>query len=277
MVSKMGYLYLFDCLSGKALYRARITTDTVFVTCGVSATGGLLGITARKGQLLQVSLNEQTLVPYVVSTLRDNALGLALASRLNLPGADDLYVAEFNRLLGGGDVAGAAKLASESPNGLLRTAETIQRFQGIPGQPGQPQPVFQYFHLLLERGKLNSLESTELAKLVIAQGRTQFLEKWLTEDKLECSEQLGDLVVQSDVNMALSVYLRANVPEKAVNCFLQRGEYDKIAAYAAKVGYRCDYGVMLGNLARQNPAGALDFAKQLSCLLYTSPSPRDRG
>ena len=65
-----------------------------------------------------------------------------------------------------------------------------------------------------------------------------------------CSEQLGDLVVQSDVNMALSVYLRANVPEKAVNCFLQRGEYDKIAAYAAKVGYRCDYGVMLGNLAR---------------------------
>ena len=53
----------------------------------------------------------------------------------------------------------------------------------------------------------------ELAKPVIAQGRTQFLEKWLTEDKLECSEQLGDFVVQSDVNMALSVYLRANVPE----------------------------------------------------------------
>ena len=155
---------------------------------------------------------------------------------------------------------------------MLRTAETIQRFQGLPGQPGQPQPVFQYFHLLLERGKLNSLESMELAKPVIAQGRTQFLEKWLTEDKLECSEQLGDLVVQSDVNMALSVYLRANVPEKAVNCFLQRGEYDKIAAYAAKVGYRCDYGVMLGNLARQNPAGALDFAKQLSAGSLVDPN-----
>ncbi|KAH8049268.1 hypothetical protein JL720_15657 [Aureococcus anophagefferens] len=85
----------------------RITTDTVFVTCGVSATGGLLGITARKGQLLQVSLNEQTPCP-TSCRARDNALGIALASRLNLPGADDLYVAEFNRLLGGGDVAGAA-------------------------------------------------------------------------------------------------------------------------------------------------------------------------
>ena len=153
---------------------------------------------------------------------------------------------------------------------MLRTAETIQRFQGLPGWPTLPT-VFQYFHLLLERGKLNSLESMELAKPVIAQGRTQFLEKWLTEDKLECSEQLGDLVVQSDVNMALSVYLRANVPEKAVNCFLQRGEYDKIAAYAAKVGYRCDYGVMLGNLARQNPAGALDLPNSF-CREFVDPN-----
>ena len=73
MVSKMGYLYLFDCLSGKALCRARITTDTVFVTCPQTSTGGILGVTARKGQLLQVSVNEQTLVPYVVSTLRESA------------------------------------------------------------------------------------------------------------------------------------------------------------------------------------------------------------
>ena len=64
MVTKMGYLYLFDCLSGKALYRARITTDTIFVTCAQSSTGGILGITARKGQLLQVALNEATLVPH---------------------------------------------------------------------------------------------------------------------------------------------------------------------------------------------------------------------
>ena len=155
---------------------------------------------------------------------------------------------------------------------MLRTAETIQRFQGIPGQPGQPQPVFQYFHMLLEKGKLNALESMELAKPVLQQGRTQFLEKWLTEDKLECSEQLGDLVMQTDVNMALSVYLRANVPEKAINCFLQRGEFDKIAAYATKVGYRCDYSFMLGNLVRANPPGALDFAKQLAAGSLVDPN-----
>ena len=172
--------------------------------------------------------------------------------------------AQFNRLMGANDVAGAAKLAAESPQGILRTPQTIQRFQAIPGQQGSPQPVFQYFHALLEKGKLNQMESMELARPVLQQGRTQLLEKWLTDDKLECSEQLGDLVAQTDVNMALSVYLRANVPEKAINCFVQKGEYDKIVPYATQANYRCDYSFMLQNLVRTNPGGALEFAKQLA-------------
>jgi hypothetical protein len=34
----------------------------------------------------------------------------------------------------------------------------------VPPVAGQPQPVFQYFSVLLEKGKLNQLESVELAK-----------------------------------------------------------------------------------------------------------------
>lgn len=82
------------------------------------------------------------------------------------------------------------------------------------------------------------------------------------QDKLECSEELGDLISQVDSNMALSVYLRANAAEKVVNSFSQRGEFDKMVAYASKVGYRCDYTVMLQNMVRTNPQGALAFAKK---------------
>lgn len=38
--------------------------------------------------------------------------------------------------------------------------------------------------------------------------------------------------------MALSVYLRANAAEKVVNSFSQRGEFDKMVAYASKVCVR---------------------------------------
>ena len=45
---------------------------------------------------------------------------------------------------------------------------------------------------------------------------------------------------------------------------MQRGEFDKIVAYATRVGYRVDYSFMLQQLVRSNPQGALDFAKRLA-------------
>ena len=190
MITKMGYLFMFDIHSARALYRARISTDTVFSACPQTSTGGVLGCTIRKGQILQMQVNEETLVPYIMNTLRDNQLAISLAGRMNLPGAEQLYQAEFERLMTAQDVAGAAKLAAKAPQGLLRNAATIARFQQIPAQPGQPQPVFQYFSTLLEKGKLNASESIELARPVLQQGRANLLTKWLQEDKLECSEQV---------------------------------------------------------------------------------------
>ncbi len=40
------------------------------------------------------------------------------------------------------------------------------------------------------------------------------IEKWLKEGKLECSEELGDIVRLHDLNLALSIYLKAGVPHK---------------------------------------------------------------
>ena len=98
--------------------------------------------------------------------------------------------------------------------GVLRAPETIQRFQQVPTQPGQTSPLLQYFGILLESSQLNKYEALELCRPVLAQGKKQLIEKWLKEDKLECSEELGELVKQVDPTLALSVFLRAGVPGK---------------------------------------------------------------
>ncbi|XP_062113970.1 clathrin heavy chain 2-like [Humulus lupulus] len=79
-------------------------------------------------------------------------------------------------------------------NLLLRTPDTVAKFQSVPGQTGQTPPLLQYFGTLLTRGKLNAYESLELSRLVVNQNKNNLLENWLAEDKLECSEELGDLV-----------------------------------------------------------------------------------
>ena len=53
--------------------------------------------------------------------------------------------------------------------------------------------------------------------------------------QLECSEELGDLVKSVDPTLALSVYLRANVPNKVIQCFAETGQFQKIVLYAKKV------------------------------------------
>ena len=86
--------------------------------------------------------------------------------------------------------AEAAKIAANSPRGILRTPQTIETFKKLPNMPGTLSPILQYFGILLEKGELNKYESLELARPVIAQGKRQLLEKWLKENKvgLGCAE-----------------------------------------------------------------------------------------
>lgn len=186
-VTKFGYCHVHDLESGAMIYMNRISSETIFVTTDHTATGGLIGVN-RKGQVLSVSLDESTAVPYIVGQLKNLQLALSLATRGNLPGAENLIMHQFEQLLAHGDYKGAAKIAADSPAGALRTAQTIQRFQQAPAMAGQPSPILTYFGSLLEKGKLNKLESLELAKPVLQQGKKDLLAKWLQEDKLDCSE-----------------------------------------------------------------------------------------
>ena len=227
-------------------------------------TGGVLAVTARTGQVLLLTLNLTNLVPYVTNVLRNTALAMSLAARLGLGGADELYTSQFNEMLGRGDVEGAAKLAASSPGGILRTAATIARFQAMPAPEGGQPPALRYFAALMEAGKLNKVESLELARPALQQGRAALLEKWLTEDKVTCSEQLGDMVLPLNPKLALSVYLRAgDAHEKVVQCLLATGEFAKIVPYCAKAGYRPNFLFVLQNLAHANPKAAQEFAVQL--------------
>ena len=49
-------------------------------------------------------MNRHTLVPCNVSILRNNDLVVKIAMRLNVPGAEELYTAEFERIMASKEV-----------------------------------------------------------------------------------------------------------------------------------------------------------------------------
>ena len=128
---------------------------------------------------------------------------------------------------------------------MLRTPATIVRFQKIPVEHNSPQPIFQYLSTLLKTERLNERESIELEKTILQHCRPQLMEKWLKDDKFQCCEKLGDLIMPSDAGMPLTVYLRSEYHSKTINDFVQYRKYDKIVPYASSVGLKIDYSLML--------------------------------
>ncbi|KTF74352.1 hypothetical protein cypCar_00016021 [Cyprinus carpio] len=262
LITKYGYIHLYDLETGTCIYMNRISGETIFVTAPHEATSGIIGVN-RKGQVLSVCVEEENIIQYITNVLQNPDLALRMAVRNNLAGAEELFGRKFNTLFAAGNYSEAAKVAANAPKGILRTPDTIRRFQGVPAQPGQTSPLLQYFGILLDQGQLNKFESLELCRPVLQQGRKQLLEKWLKEDKLECSEELGDLVKSVDPTLALSVYLRANVPNKVIQCFAETGQFPKIVLYAKKVGYTPDWIFLLRNVMRISPDQGLQFAQML--------------
>ncbi|EMS54775.1 Clathrin heavy chain [Triticum urartu] len=62
--------------------------------------------------------------------------------------------------------------------------------------------------------------------------KKNLLENWLAEDKLECSEELGDLVKMVDNDLALKIYIKAMATPKVVTAFAERRDFDKILIYS---------------------------------------------
>ncbi|KAK4774368.1 hypothetical protein SAY86_009303 [Trapa natans] len=224
VITKLGLLFVYDLETATAVYRNRISPDPIFLTSEASSTGGFYAIN-RRGQVLLANVNESTIIPFISGQLNNLELAVNLAKRGNLPGAEQLVVQRFQELFAQTKYKEAAELAAESPQGILRTPDTVAKFQSVPVQAGQTPPLLQYFGTLLTKGKLNAFESLELSRLVVNQNKKNLLENWLAEDKLECSEELGDLV---------------------------------------KVGYTPDYLFLLQTILRTDPQGAVNFALMMS-------------
>ena len=101
LVTKFGFIHLYDLETGACVYMNRISGETIFVTAEHEATHGIIGVN-KKGQVLSASVDEGALDPCILWTLNSTELAFKLASRANLPGADDLYIKQYWQLFQSG-------------------------------------------------------------------------------------------------------------------------------------------------------------------------------
>eukprot|EP01006_Ploeotia_vitrea_P036086 TRINITY_DN65965_c0_g2_i1.p1 TRINITY_DN65965_c0_g2~~TRINITY_DN65965_c0_g2_i1.p1 ORF type:complete len:1702 (-),score=356.35 TRINITY_DN65965_c0_g2_i1:154-5214(-) len=263
LVTRTGYLYLFDVFTATLIYSDMVTQEPIFVTSPEEKTNGLLGV-STSGKLMSIHVNENTIVRYIHQNLGNYELAVGIAARADLGGADELFTEKFTALLQQMNIQEAVQLVAKAPRGLLRTRETINKLQAIPQLPGQQPALSVYFKYLLEKGSLNAFEAVELARIVLQKpGGAPYIKKLMEESKLEESEDLGDILQQHDSDLALKIYFKAAAHLKVINVLLQRGEFAKVVQYCGRVNYSPDWSVLLANLINVNPDAAVQFATHL--------------
>ena len=68
LITKYGYVHLYDIETGTLIYQNRISADTIFVTAPHDPSNGIIGVN-RRGQVLSVSMDEETVIPYIQVSL----------------------------------------------------------------------------------------------------------------------------------------------------------------------------------------------------------------
>ncbi|KAL0211921.1 hypothetical protein RCL1_005547 [Eukaryota sp. TZLM3-RCL] len=166
-----------------------------------------------------------------------------------------------------GMITSAINLAIKSS----RNAEMLALLKNAAPQAGKPPVLLLYFQKIMESGlKLNEFESTELVSLCVKQNKLQTIDKYLREDKITPTEELGDAISKVDSKLGLAFYLKSQAHEKVALAFVKLEMYDKLLQYSQRTGYVPDYPKFIAGLMVSDADKALSLAN--SCAA-SDPKP----
>jgi len=138
LMTKYGFIHLYNLETGVCVYMNRISGETIFVTAEHVSLHGIIGVN-KKGQVLSISIDEQTIIPYILTVLNNTDLTFKMTSCGSLPGADNLYVWQYQTLFQSSQFGEAAKVAASSPRvSHLALNGYLERFADSAGSGNAP-------------------------------------------------------------------------------------------------------------------------------------------
>ena len=259
-----GNLFIFEITKGILIFKCKVSEESLLFSAHNSNTGGMLYIN-KGGKLLGVDVDRNNLLPFIMNFCK-NQQGIMevvtrMAARFNLPGAENIFLTAFKNFMQQGNYQEAAKIVAQTPGDTLRNSNTINMFKQLQGNPA---PIMIYFQTMMSQGRLNKIESVEMATPLVNQGRTDLLNKWFQENKFTASEELSELVKNLDQKLSLQILMSsgsASAHDKIIQAFASNGQFDKIMPYCNQNNYKPDWINVIKGLVMTNASAAANLCK----------------
>lgn len=155
-------------------------------------------------------------------------------------------IEQLEELLRDGNFNSAAVHAANSPNGFLRTMNTIEEFKSLCEGEGGVSPLFVYCTILMETVPQYTLppedQSFECVQAALKQNRLDLIAKWIANKHLTLSRAMADLLlcdcqcrIRCDCEsgtLALAVFRSIKDHEMSINCLARQGALYRAVHYA---------------------------------------------
>lgn len=161
------------------------------------------------------------------------------------------YMETFEQLFNQGNYEEAAIVAATSPQDILRTTATFQRFKEQRSSPGEKSPLLLYCEAVIENAAspdqkgLSAAESSEAVERALEEGRYELVVQWISRNNLKYSDGLGDTIVSfcrcgvkcdcGRYSLAEVVYRETKAHSKVLCCLYKQGRPLMAVYYARNV------------------------------------------
>ncbi|OCT79278.1 clathrin heavy chain linker domain-containing protein 1 [Xenopus laevis] len=172
------------------------------------------------------------------------------------------YIERFNELFLSRQYNAAAIHAANSPRGILRNMETMEKFKAAVVSDEETSPVLLYFEALISSSHVAkhpvSAELTlEATKCALACGKLDLVLHWVSQQRITYSEALGDVIYDygerdpyhKSICLALAqlIYRKCTNSRKAALCMCLQGLVQGALEYTSHCRHFSleDYGFLL--------------------------------
>ncbi|KAF8358035.1 hypothetical protein PRIPAC_93030 [Pristionchus pacificus] len=244
LITKNGFLHIFDVDSGSILYSNRISGESIFITTEY-LQGGFLGIN-RKGQVLSVALDEQEMIEHVRQTNPELSRTLARrwAQQFSLSTSvvygsvsvdvDDGRYSDYDSIY---SPANSASSPLPPPSSLLygrQYTPSPRHYTPPPPTPPQLIPSYEPIHIEVN----DRIESRQLDDVA-----SRYHE--LSIDNMESSERAERAEAERDQIAARYQSLSSINADLAARADRAERERDEIAVRLAKLEKKCREVMMI--------------------------------
>lgn len=261
--TKFGTVYIIEPITGTHLLCGKISENPIYLI-SKSLNSRYHYVLSRNGDVYKLDIDPELLFNEIADDFEAKADAIRIfMDHFDIDTQLNIYRNRFDSLRNSGRYLDALIIVAKSGKPFMRSFEFLSSIKDFPNV-NDTSALLEYFAMVLESGKLNEVESLELVQLALKKKKLEIVRKWLDSDQIFCTSQLGKVMLESDIPLALAIFERANAEDMVTICYALLGQFEEFGTRLQKYSNSANLHYAFNFLLKEKPENVSKFLEIVS-------------